>query len=350
MFLITIINSLFIYFSLSFIEANSYILVSLTILPFIIVLDVIFINIPIIITKYYINIKHNKSLILKLDKYTNQTLTKIIIAIIFSLRSFEAKDIFTKITLIITSLLLLFVGYKTNSYTPSVLQSIIAAIIFDFIIIKIPQELNRQNSIKAIKNTLNIVLNGHMALRSLTINKEIQDSGISEDNLISCLKSIKTTNFSDAIESRLQISNSIKYLSQRNNYGNEPISKNDEIVITLREILENTEKLLNLNEINEFPELKNNILNIAHIGIYSEYIKNTVNNSNITNLNLEEEYIAKSLIDGYLIPLESICYWYKRKARRYIKNDYRNLINFDLNSTKLFYTYDTDRVYTFHLK
>ncbi|SMY18460.1 hypothetical protein [Photobacterium aquimaris] len=353
MFYITIINSLFIYFSLTFIDVKPYITIFLSIIPFIVNLDIImlldkiFIKLPIKITYYYINISHNKSFIFNIEKHINHTFTKIIIAIIFSLRSFEAKDIFTKITLVSTLILLFTIDYKQTSYAPPILQSIIAAIIFDFIIIKIPQELKRQSSINAIKKTLNVILNGHMALRYLTIKDNIKDIGISVENLRSCLNSFENTNFNEKLTTSLHVSNSIKYLNLRNTKS-KPISKNDEIVIILKEILENTEKLLNSSELNEFQDLKTYILNIGNIGIYSEKIKDYVSNNNNVNLELNNKEIAKSFIEGYLIPLEGMCYWYKRKARRYIRNDYRSLVNFDLNSTKLFYTYNTDRAYIQH--
>ena len=337
MFLLTIINSFFLFFVLTKTNASLLTTTIISLLPFIIIIDTIFISIPTRLTYFYLKIRNDNSFIYFLRKKTNKTITRLILSVIFSLRSFEAKDIFTKITLTITLLSLLLINFPNNSYIVPILQSIVAAIIFDFIIIKIPQELKRQDSISVIKSTLHIILNGHMALRNLTIKNIIKDEGINNKNITTCINHLKSTNYDSNRGGVIQVSNSIKYMIEREK--NNVKSKNDEIVFILKEIFFNIEKILSLNEINEFPELKKFLLNVGNIDIFSEIIKEEVlKTTKVSKLNLNER--AESFVRGYLLPLEGVCYWYKRKAKRYIYNDNRKLINFNLESTLLFYTYD----------
>lgn len=350
MFLLAIINSLFFYVTFSFVELEPWIKIPLSSLPFIYCIDlfvtIIFIKIPTFVSSKYVNLKVDKSLVFNIEKYTNKTIARAIIAIIFSLRSFEVKDVFTKSTLIIVMILISY-DYDNSSLIPPILQSIIAALIFDFIIIRIPNELKKQDSINLIKSNLSLLTNAHLALRGLTIEPALNKEGLSEKNIERSFNSIVSKNFGDAISSRLHVSNSLKYMKQRKVAQ----SINDEIIIILREIFECVDILMKSDEINQFPELKLYLINIGKNGIYSEFIKNKVHDyKQFHCLELNGDWVAKSFIDGYMIPLDGVCYWYKRKARRYIGNDYRPFINFDYYSTKLFHTYSDTRVYTSSIK
>lgn len=345
MFLLAIINSLFFYVAFSLIGLEPWIKIFLSSLPFISCIDVFvesfFIGMPTFVSSKYVNLKLNHSLLFNIEKYTNKTIARAIIAIVFSLRSFEVKDVFTKLTLIIV-ILFISCEYEQTSLIPSILQSIIAALIFDFIIIRIPNELKKQDSINFIKSNLLLLTNAHLALRGLTIEPALNKEGLSEKNIERSINSIVSKNFEDAISLRQHISNSLKYMKQRN----EAQSINDEIIIILREIFECVDILMKSDEVNQFPELKLYLINIGNNKFGPEIKHKIHDHKQFHYLNLNDDMVAKSFIDAYIIPLDGVCYWYKRKASRYICNDYRPFINFDYYSTKLFHTYSDTRIYT----
>lgn len=346
MFFIIIINSIIIFSLLSYIDINIFLTTLLSLLPFLMISDSIFVSIPTRITYYYIGLKHKNSIIFHLNNYTNKTLTKLLLSVIFSLRSLEVKDLFTKITLLIT-IILIDREQNTDSTIIPIYQSIIAAIIFDFIIIKIPQELRRQNAIHVIKNTIYIILNCHIALRNLTIYNTLKNNSIDNTNIKSCLTIIKNTNYNDKAKNTVHVSNSLSYYKETFESKN----KNEDILVILKELFSNIDRLMSSSEINEFPELKGFLLKIGNVDYYSEQIKSKAINRGEgdflgLNLELNLDHNAKAFLDGYLIPLEGICYWYKRKVKRYINDDDRKLIEFSLSSTELFYSYDHDKRYT----
>lgn len=310
----------------------------------------LFIFTPSLITYLYISISLKYSFYRLIHKASNRNLSLIISSVFYAVRSMEPRDVLSKIILV--SSLIMLVQSDNVSLAP-IFQSMLAAVVFDFIVIRLPNEYNKQMKFIEIRPDINKILNALMAIRALTIESVIGKNGISKENIDTCIDSIKGKRFNSEVRETQRVSNSPSYvrLRLRTKEKKGIVSINDEIFILLLEASESFHSLSLKIDTPEFGMLSKYIFSFgAGSGFFSESIYEDINNFNSNeslpcNLNLSNHDYCTSLIDGFLIPMEGVCYWYKRKMLRYMHSEYRGLLTFNFRSIALHAEYDVSKCY-----
>ncbi|WP_163390637.1 hypothetical protein [Enterovibrio norvegicus] len=336
----------------------SYILIITPIIPFFVafefrvgmLFDFLFSKIPCYLTFNYLRMPQKYSFYKALKNNTNENIAIMASSIFYSLRSVEPRDILSKTIFLFSFISLINTG--EDSSLIAIYQSMLAAVIFDFIVIRIPLEYKKEKLIAEVSAEIHTLMNALLGIRHLTVKSKIGMEAINELNIYECIKSIKEIDYSSKPTSCIHISNSPHFNAMREQIRQKKgfVSINDEICIIIKETFDNLGKLSLKIDLLESHGITKYLYNFGGgVGILTGIMTYNIKGDNSNNslgydLSLSDHSHSTSFIDGYLIPLEGICYWYKRKILKYTTS-YKPLIEFNVNSTSMHMSYTLNRCY-----
>ncbi|MDC5853824.1 hypothetical protein [Vibrio europaeus] len=243
----------------------------------------------------------------------------------------EARNIITILILVSSILLLNLYPPTTEPLLSSILSSIFAACIFDFVIIRLPDEIKKK---RYSENIGIYVLYIHTIKRSMLHalgNEDFVTEGIDRHNYQFNLEKYSRVDTQKNVESMVRFGDRyIQNLMAKRIEARQAqtcktnISVNDYLCICIMLLNYVVDEILNKEELHHYPDVRVSILNLKS-AIRNDTASTFINaryeakQREIYDLGLNYSHRMEDLLDLYILPMETVEFWFVRKMRKYFR-------------------------------
>lgn len=270
-----------------------------------------------------------------------------ILSLFFVIRSIEARNVIT-ISLMILSIFIL--NYFSPSDEPllySIFSSVFAACFFDFVIIRLPDEIKKKRYSESIGISVSYIQTIKKSMLYALGNEDFFSQAIDRYNFELNLNRYLRSNCGKPVESTVIFGDQyiqslmIKRIKMRRALtGKSHISVNDYLCICIMVLNYIIDDLLSKDELHLFPDVRVSILNLKSAmrnDIESTFINVNyeVNQKAIYDLELGYSHRMSDFLEHYILPMETVEFWYVRKMRKYSRNYGLSNSNFSCEATKM---------------
>lgn len=250
----------------------------------------------------------------------------------FVIRSTEARNLITILIMSFSLLILSLCKAEDELLLSSIFSSIFAACIFDFVIIRFPDEIKKirysenigisVSYIQTIRRSMSHAL-GNEGFFTQAIDRHNYELNLNLYSRIDCRKPVESRIvFGDSYIQSLMIKR-IKIREALT--GKDYISINDYLCICIMVLNYVVDDLLSKDELHHYPDVRVSILNlksamkndITSTSIDTDY---KVNQKTIYDLELRCSHRMSDFLDHYILPMETVEFWFVRKMRKYSRH------------------------------